>query len=165
MFNQCPRRVREPKPKQLPKVQPSFPNEHEGKWNHSPDESMPTSQGKISPSTTPEHSSEHSADSEKQPYEQELSNVIQSPKSCGTSQSSLPSPQPLGEGPYLSRLDKWQNNVAQAELRVALRYSMGLLMMQALRRRSAFSEAGDESQIDLKNDRCLPKREHANQTF
>ena len=145
MFNQCPRRVREPQPKQLPKVQHSFPNEQEERWNHSPDESMPTSQGRTYPSTMQEHSSEHSEDSEKLPFGQELSNVLSSPKSCGTSQSCLPSPQPLGEGPYLSRLDKWQNNVAQAELRVALRYSMGLLMMQALRRRSAFSDAEDES--------------------
>ena len=139
MFNKCPRRVREPQPKPLPEAVPNSPREHEARWNHSPDESMPTSQGKTSPSTTQEHSSGHSEDSEKLPCEQGLSNVIQSPKSCATSQNSLPSPQPLGEEPYLSRLDKWQDNVAQAELRVALRYSMGLMVPQALRRRSAFS--------------------------
>ena len=140
MLNQCPRRVREPKPKPLPKVQRNSPRGHEGRWSPSPDESMRTSQGKISLSTTQEHSSEHSEDSEKLPFGHGLSNVIRSPKSCDTSQNCLPSPQPLGEGPYLSRLDKWQNNVAQAELRVALRYSMDLLMMQALSRRSAFSD-------------------------
>ena len=145
MFNQCPRRVREPQPKQLPKVQPSFPNEHEEKWSPLPEEYTPTSQGKMSLSDKSEPSSIHSEASEKLPFGQELSNVLSSPKSCATSQSSLPSPQPLDGGPYLSRLDKWQNNVAQAELRVALRYSMDLLMMQALSRRTAFSMAEDES--------------------
>ena len=145
MFNQCPRRVREPKPKQLPRVAPSFPNEQEEKWNHLRAESTHTSQGKMSLSDKSEPLSILSEDSGKQLCEQGLSNVLSSPKSCGTSQSCLPSPQPLGEGPYLSRLDKWQNNVAQAELRVALRYSMGLLMMQALQRRSAFSDMEDES--------------------
>ena len=145
MFNQCPRRVREPQPKQLPKVQHSFPNEQEERWNHSPDESMPTSQGKMSLSDKSEPSSIHSEDSEKLPFGHGLSNVIQSPKSCGASQICLQSPQPLEGGPYLSRLDKWQNNVAQAELRVALRYSMDLLMMQALSRRTAFSMAEGES--------------------
>ena len=145
MFNQSPRQVREPKPKQLPKVQHSFPNEQEEKWNHSPDESMPTSQGKMSLSDKSEPLSIHSEDSEKLPFGQELSNVLSSPKSCGTSQSSLQSPLPLDGGPWKSKLEQWQNNVAQAELRVALRYSMGLLMMQALRRRSAFSDAEDGS--------------------
>ena len=145
MFNQCPRRVREPQPKQLPKVQHSFPNEQEERWNHSPDESMPTSQGKMSLSDKSEPLSIHSEDSEKLPFGQGLSNVLSSPKSCATSQSSLPSPQPLGEVPWKSKLEQWQNNVAQAELRVALRYSMDLLMMQALSRRTAFSMAEDES--------------------
>ena len=145
MSSKCPRQVLEPKPNQLPKVLPNSPSEREGRLNHSPAESMPTSQGRTSPSTMQVPSSEHSEDSERLPYEQELSNVIQSPKSCGTSQSSLQSPQLLDGGLYQSRLDKWQNNVAQVELRVALRYSMGLLMMQALRRRSAFSDAEDES--------------------
>ena len=140
MFNQCPRRAHEPKPKQLPRVAPSFPNEREERWNRLPDESMLTLQGKMSRSDKSELSSILSEDSGKQPCEQGLSNVLSSPKSCGTSQSSLQSPQPLDGGLYLSRLDKWQNNVAQAELQVALRYSMGLLMMQALRRRSAFSD-------------------------
>ena len=145
MFNKCPRRVREPQPKQLPKVQPSFPNERDGRWSLSRDESMPTSQGKISPLTKQAPSSRHSEDSERPLCERGLSNVIPSPKSCATSQNCLPSPRPLEEWLYLSRLDKWQNNVAQAELRVALRYSMNLLMMQALSRRTAFSMAEDES--------------------
>ena len=145
MFNQCLRRVREPKPKQLPKVQPSFPNEHEEKWNHLPDESMPTSQDKMSLSDKSEPLSIHSEDSEKLPFGQELSNVLSSPRSRDISQSSLPPPQPLDGGPWKSKLEQWQNNVAQAELRVALRYSMGLLMMQALSRRSAFSDIEDES--------------------
>ena len=145
MFNQCPRRAHKPKPKQLPKALPSSPSEQGERWNLLPDVFTPTLQGRISPSTKQAPSSIHSADSERPPSGQELSNVIQSPRSCGTSQGSLPSPQPLGEGPYLSRLDKWQNNVAQAELRVALRYSMDLLMMQALSRRSAFLEAQGES--------------------
>ena len=145
MFNQCPRRVREPQPKQLPKVQPSFPSEQEEKWNHSPDESMPTSEGKMSLSDKSEPLSILSEDSGKQPCEQGLSNVLSSPRSCATSQSSLPSPLQLDGGPWKSKLEQWQNNVAQAELRVALRYSMSLLMMQALRRRCAFSDAEDES--------------------
>ena len=147
MFNQCPRRVREPQPKQLPKVQPSFPNEHEEKWSPLPEEYTPTSQGKMSLSDKSEPLSILSEDSGKLPFGQGLSNVLSSPKSCATSQSSLQSPLPLDGGPWKSKLEQWQNNVAQAELRVALRYSMDLLMMQALRRRSAFLEAQGESQI------------------
>ena len=145
MFNQCPRRAHEPKPKQLPKVQHSFPNEHEERWSLLPEEYTPTSQGKMSLSDKSEPLSIHSEDSGKRPCEQELSNVPLSPRSCDISQSSLPSPQPLDGGPWKSKLEQWQNNVAQAELRVALRYSMGLLMMQALSRRSAFSDIEDES--------------------
>ena len=145
MFNQCPRRVLKPKPKQLPKALPSSPREQGERWNLLPEEYTPTSQGKMSLSDKSEPLSILSEDSEKLPFGQELSNVLSSPKSCGTSQNSLPSPQPLGEVPWKSKLEQWQNNVAQAELRVALRYSMGLLMMQALSRRSASSDIEDES--------------------
>ena len=145
MFNQCPRRVREPQPNQLPKVQHSFPREREERWNHSHDESMLTLQGKTSPLTKQAPSSIHSEDSERPLCERGLSNVIQSPRSCDTSQSSLQSPLPLDGVQWKSKLEQWQNNVAQAELRIALRYSMSLLMMQALRRRSAFSDSEDES--------------------
>ena len=145
MFNQCPRRVREPQPKQLPKAVPNSPNEREERWSPSPDEYTPTSQGKMSLSDKSEPLSIPSEDSGKRPCEQELSNVLSSPRSCAISQSSLPSPRPLDGGPWKSKLEQWQNNVAQTELRVALRYSMGLLMMQALSRRSAFSDIEDES--------------------
>ena len=147
MFNQCPRRVREPQPKQLPRVVPNSPSGREERWSPLPEEYTPTSQGKMSLSDKSEPLSILSEDSGKQPCEQGLSNVLSSPRSCATSQNSLPSPLPLDGGPWKSKLEQWQNNVAQAELRVALRYSMGLLMMQALSRRSAFLEAQGESQI------------------
>ena len=145
MFNQCRRRVPRPNPKQLPKALPNSPSERGERWSLLPDEFTPALQGKTSVSTKQAPSSIHSEDSGKRRCEQELSNAKPSPKSCATSQSSLPSPQPLDRGLFLSRLDKWQNNVSQAELRVALRYSMGLLIMQALSRRSAFSDIEDES--------------------
>ena len=144
MFNQCPRRLREPQPKQLPRVVPNSPSGREERWSPLPEEYTPTSQGKMSLSDKSEPLSIHSEDSEKLPFGQELSNVLSSPRSCAISQSSLPSPRPLDGGPWKSKLEQWQNNVAQAELRVALRYSMDLLMMQALTRRTAFSMAEGE---------------------
>ena len=147
MSNQSLRRVPKPNPKQLPNVQPNSPNEPAERWNRSRGESTPTSRGETSPSIRPVPSSVHSEDSRRLPYGQRLSSGIKSPKFCDTSRSSSPSPQPLEGGPYLSSLNEWTDKAAQAELRVAPRYSMNLYLLSnlALWRRSAFSESGDES--------------------
>ena len=145
MYNQCPRRVLEPLPKRLPRVAPNSPNELAGRWNPSPEEFTRTSQDKTSPSETQEPSSVHLEDLERLHCVQRSNNAIPYLRSCATSQSSLLSIQPLEEVPYQFSLNEWRAKVAQAELRVALRYSMDLLLNLALYRRSAFSEARGES--------------------
>ena len=145
MSNQSRQRVHEPRPKQLPKVVPNSPNEPEERWNPTPGESMPTSRDRTLPLEKQAPSSVHSEDPEQLRCEPRSNNGTPYLRSCATSQSSLPSPQPLEGGRYQFSLNEWRAKVAEAELRVALRYSMDLLLNLALYRRSAFSEAGGES--------------------
>ena len=105
MSNQSRRRVQEPLPKRLPKAAPNSPNEQGERWNHSLEEFMRTSQGKTLPLETQELLSVRLEDLERLHCEQRSNNATQSPKSSGTSQSSLLSIQPLEGAPYQSLPD------------------------------------------------------------